>query len=232
MTVPPPNPYYGSGDAARILRGDHRNVVGGRWEEIGVLQRDFLIARGLAPHHALLDIGCGCLRGGVKFIRYLDAGNYYGIDVNAHLIAVGYDIELASEGLTEKLPRDNLAVNEAFDAAAFNRRFDFALAQSVFTHLPPPMLRDCLTKLAPMMAPGGHFFATIYEVPEDHPSGEPYRHTPGDTQTFGDRDPYHYRLSEVSAATAGLPWTIAFAGAWGHPRGQTMIEFAFTGTAG
>ena len=70
----------------RINAGIHRDMVGGRWDEIGRLQFDFLRARGLKPAHRPLDIGCGCLRGGIHAIKYLDAGNYYGLDINCWLI--------------------------------------------------------------------------------------------------------------------------------------------------
>ena len=53
------------------------------------------------PHHRLLDIGCGALRGGVHFVRYLEDGNYAGLDVNRSLIAAGHR-ELQSAGLHEK----------------------------------------------------------------------------------------------------------------------------------
>ena len=61
-----------------VSRGQHRDVIGGLWEELGQLQLDFMIREGLKPHHKLLDIGCGSLRGGIHYIRYLDVGNYVG----------------------------------------------------------------------------------------------------------------------------------------------------------
>ena len=48
----------------------HRRAVGGLWDEIGLLQRDFLIDHGLKRNHFLLDIRCGPLRGGVTIIPY------------------------------------------------------------------------------------------------------------------------------------------------------------------
>jgi hypothetical protein len=57
----------------------HRRRVGGMWEEIGRLQFDFLLSKGLQSRHFLLDIGCGSLRGGIHFIGFLDAGRYDGI---------------------------------------------------------------------------------------------------------------------------------------------------------
>ena len=54
----------------------HRDYVGAHWEELGSLQFRFMVDQGLLPHHVLVDIACGSLRGGVHFIPYLDPGNY------------------------------------------------------------------------------------------------------------------------------------------------------------
>jgi len=70
--------------------GLHRESVGGMWEEIGKLQLDFIFTQKLKPEMKFVDIGCGCLRGGVHFLRYLNSGNYYGIDMRASLIDGGY----------------------------------------------------------------------------------------------------------------------------------------------
>jgi hypothetical protein len=70
----------------------HRHFVGGvggYWEEIGGLQFRYLVDRGLTPSDTLIDVGCGSLRGGSKFIRYLDPGRYLGIDKHIELIIYG-----------------------------------------------------------------------------------------------------------------------------------------------
>ena len=85
-----------------IAKGVHRKFVGGMWERIGRHQFDFLRDRGLRPEHRLLDVGCGALRGGVHFIRYLNVGGYYGIDINASLLAAGRDVELPAAGLVDR----------------------------------------------------------------------------------------------------------------------------------
>ncbi len=48
---------------AEIAAGAHRAFVGGRWDEIGRSQFEFMKQRGLLPEHKLVDIGCGALRG-------------------------------------------------------------------------------------------------------------------------------------------------------------------------
>lgn len=55
----------------QISKKDHREFVGGMWDQLGRLQLEFMIGAGLKPHHKLLDIGCGCLRGGIYYIQYL-----------------------------------------------------------------------------------------------------------------------------------------------------------------
>ena len=71
------NKYYDESYIQEQLRlGKHRQVVGGMWDEIGALQLEFLQGRGLQPDDLLLDVGCGSLRGGVKFVEYLNPVRY------------------------------------------------------------------------------------------------------------------------------------------------------------
>ena len=134
--------------ASLVAAGKHRETVGGLWEELGSLQLEFMKDQGLKPEHRLLDVGCGALRGGVHFVRYLQAGNYFGLDINQSLLDAGYEAELAAEGLEGKLPRSNLLSNGEFDLRSLEVTFDFALAQSVFTHLTFNRIRQCLARVA------------------------------------------------------------------------------------
>jgi SAM-dependent methyltransferase len=105
------------------------------WEEIGSLQFDFLVRQGLQPNHYLLDVGCGSLRGGIHFVRYLDTGHYFGIDISKELLDAGkYELEI--NRLTSKNPV--LCEMGDFDFPSLAQTFDYALAQSVFTHLKKP----------------------------------------------------------------------------------------------
>lgn len=208
-----------------IDRGAHRRMVGGRWDEIGVLQFEHVVANGLAPGMRFLDVGCGSLRGGVHFVAYLHPGGYYGLDLNASLLDAGYDVELARAGLQHKLPRNQLIANGTFDVARFGVTFDMALAHSLFTHLPIGEVRQCLSAVAGVLAPGGRLLATFFECPPDHPADEPYTHQPGGEVTFRDRNPWHYRPDELVGAVDGLPLTVVGWTQWGHPRAQRMMTF-------
>src|SRR6266545_606207 len=87
------NRYYDkTAVEADVRAGKHRECVGGLWDEIGRLQLDFLISRGLREHHRVLDIGCGSLRAGVKLVKHLRAGHYAGSDLNESLLTAGYEI--------------------------------------------------------------------------------------------------------------------------------------------
>jgi len=67
----------------------YKNFIGGMWEEVGELQFNFLLKTGLKPHHQLLDLGCGSLRGGIHFIKYLQKNNYWGTDIRKDLLLAG-----------------------------------------------------------------------------------------------------------------------------------------------
>ena len=74
-----------------------------RWLALGKMQFDYLLEHGLRPSHRMLDIGCGNLRGGWWFIDYLDAGNYYGIDISPDILVAAQQT-LVDRGLQHKLP--------------------------------------------------------------------------------------------------------------------------------
>lgn len=192
------------------------------WEVLGRLQFDFLVGHGLRPEHYLLDVGCGPLRGGVHFVRYLEAGHYYGVDRRAERLRIGRDVELKLAGLTDKG-----AVLTEMDDFGFERleqSFDFALAQSVFTHLPANKIVRCLMNIERVLAPGGKFFATIYLNDRGKDYLDPVEQTPG-VSTRMDNDPYHYDVSIFEWICAGTSLSVEYLGDWDSPRNQKMLVF-------
>ena len=208
--------------AKEIDVGEHRNFVGGLWQEIGDLQFEFLMRNGLAAHHTLIDVGCGALRCGIPIIRYLDCENYFGLDINSSLIEAAR-FELANEGLTNKHPQ--LLVNEKFDFARFGVYFDFAIAQSVFTHLDAKLITECLVELHKVLKPDGKFFATFFRAPSAGHAG-PIRHEPDGVVTNFDADPFHFSFSELDHLAAIAGFSARLIGDWNHPRGQQMLELS------
>jgi len=219
-----PNQYEKQLSVEEIAEGVHRDFVGGLWDQMGVLQFGFLVGRGLRPQMRLLDLGCGCLRGGLHFIRYLEPGHYFGLDVNESLLTAG-NHELETAGLRDRIPRENLLANAGFEGWRFGVDFTFILAQSVFTHLPPSWLRQCLTELTRCVEPGGQFYLTYFGCPEDWPASLPRTYEPHGGTTYPDHDPFHYRVSDLHRCAEGLPWRMEALGDWGHPRGQHMAVY-------
>ncbi len=208
-----------------IAAGVHRDLVGGMWDEVGRLQLEFLQREGLTPQSTVLDVGCGCLRAGVQFVRFLEPGRDYGLDVNASLVRAGLEVELPKAGLSGRLSPDHLLVNGSFEGRRFGVAFDYALAQSVFTHLSALAIGGALRELALCVRPGGRLYATFFEARAPVPESLAQE---GGVVSFRDHDPFHYRFRDLAALCAGLPWNPVYLGDWGHPRGQRMIRFERT----
>lgn len=217
--------YYDTEMIARSVdEGLHREVVGGMWDEIGVLQLNVMRAQCMRPEHKLLDIGCGSLRGGIHFVPYLDAGNYFGIDMNDSLLDAGYENEL-DDANQKKLPRKNLICDGNFNFDLFGEKFDYAIALSLFTHLPLNNIGVCLERLVDVMMPGGRLLASFFEIPADAQVLDDHIHQPGNITTHAKSDPYHYRLSDIFDLAATLPFRPVYIGDVGHPRAQQLIAF-------
>lgn len=132
-------------------------------DDVGNWQFKFLKDQGLTTESLFLDIDCGYLRGGVHFIEYLEQGNYYGMDISEDALKQAKIIlemfELSSNNPT-LFQNENLRFN---DAELENIEFDYILAQSVFTHLPPEYIEECLSNVSKVLHRDGVFFATYWE---------------------------------------------------------------------
>jgi SAM-dependent methyltransferase len=213
------NTYHRNLSDSEIAAGVHREFVGGLWEQIGRIQFEFMLARGLQPAHTLVDIGCGALRGGVHLIRYLEPGHYCGLDINSSLVRAGQK-EVEDAGLAGKSP--TLLVDGQFELSRFGRSFDYGISVSLFTHLYLNHIGRCFAEMRKVMAPASRFFCTFFEAPAAvHLSS--ILHVPGGVTTHYDSDPFHYAFEEISvlASRCGLAATLI--GEWNHPRDQRMF---------
>jgi hypothetical protein len=119
-----------------------------------------LTALGLRQHHSLLDVGCGSLRGGRLFIPYLDKGAYYGIEPEQWLIDQGIETEIGRDLARLKEPRFSNDMN--FTLTTFGRKFDYMLAQSIFSHATQAQIRRCFAQAKLALEPAGIFAATFF----------------------------------------------------------------------
>ena len=130
-----------------------------RWFALGQLQYDYLIEHGLQPEHRMLEIGCGNLRAGWRFIDHLDAGNYYGIDASPDILLAAQRT-LVEFALQDKLPH-LMPVDDLTFAALPADRFDVVHAHSVFSHTPLVTIDECLRHVGRVMTDDGFFDLTF-----------------------------------------------------------------------
>ena len=187
----------------RIDKFGPEEAVGGFDSGIGQLQFEFLREQGLSPSDRLLDIGCGTLRGGEHFIDYLDAGHYTGMDISNEAIEAG--VERVGDLVEEKDP--TFVVNDELKFAEVTGEFDYAIAQSVFTHLPRAELDECLANIDRVV--GGTFYATFFEKPV--PGDKNFRYESETLIEIGEKYGHEVNLLPPDA--------------YPHPEDQRMMRF-------
>jgi SAM-dependent methyltransferase len=128
-------------EVARRIASDTGGFTGGNaelFEEVGRFTLQSLRQNGLAPHHRVLDVGCGTLRLGYFLVRYLDPDRYFGIEPVPKYLAAGLAHAIGSELQATKRPR--FSRSKDFDFSAFNVAFDYVVARSIFSHASPAMI--------------------------------------------------------------------------------------------
>ena len=89
------------------------------FESAGRLQLEILLKEGLYPDCKVLDLGCGCLRGGYWLIHFFDPDCYFGIEPGRRALEAGTQTIL-EPGLMD-LKRPRFDDNPAFDFSVFGR---------------------------------------------------------------------------------------------------------------
>lgn len=181
------------------------------------MQFSLMTLLGLRQDHALLDIGCGSLRGGKLFIVYLLPGRYFGIEPEEWLVREGLERELGRELAQAKRPE--FRFSSEFPCTDFGVQFDYVLAQSIFSHASVAQIRRCLTEARAAMKPAAIFAASFLEGEDDYG---------GDAWVYPDVVRYRASTIERLAAEAGLEYRRVD---WFHSGGQTWFIFFHPGLA-
>ncbi len=171
-----------------------------QYDFMGATQFRLLCSLGLRARHRLLDFGCGSLRAGRLLIPYLDKGNYHGIEPNAWLVEEGINNELGRDLIELKQP--SFDHNDQFDAGVFGKRFDYIVAQSIFSHTGIDLLAKALVNFRHSIEDDGLLLVTFVEGEEDtnltgwiYPNCVPYR-----------QDTVHAIASAAGFSSRRLPW--------------------------
>jgi SAM-dependent methyltransferase len=136
------------------------------YDLVAAMAFNLLTTLGLRQHHSLLDIGCGSLRIGRLLIPYLNRGKYFGVEPNEWLVDEGISRELG-ETLV-KIKRPTFFFSDSPDAIAQEKiAFDFALAQSIFSHCGLDLIKGWLSAISRSLARDGVLVATFLIGEED-----------------------------------------------------------------
>jgi cyclopropane fatty-acyl-phospholipid synthase-like methyltransferase len=131
----------------------------GYWNALQNYQLNVLKSNGMEPRHRLLDIGCGPLQGGIAFIRYLEKGNYYGIDKNKSNLEAG-KMQITKKRLNRKNPF--LAVSQSFGLEELNgAMFDFMWASQVMYYFDDEIIRSLMRMITAKLNDKGKFLGDI-----------------------------------------------------------------------
>lgn len=219
-----PHRSLSSLEAAKLAPGsDHYTAYVGppdQYDFMGASQFRLLTALGLRSWHRVLDVGCGSLRAGRFLVVYLARGHYFGIEPNQWLVQDAIHREIGQSLVDLKAP--TFSTSSEFDAGQFGVKFDFIVAQSIFSHAGPEMVARALSQFAATMSEDGLALVTFIH-PEQLPSapieaaGWTY---PGCT-TY-QRDRIEKLISSAGMVGKPLPWF--------HPR-QTWYALALRAEA-
>jgi SAM-dependent methyltransferase len=179
----------------------HREAVGGRWEEVGRLQFDF-VTHFISRETRVLDVACGSLRLGRLLVPWLDAWRYVGLDANPDLLSAG----LKELGRTDRHPALLVGVCPCRLPDA-----DVVWIHALFDHIPPS---DVEATLREALAAAPLVLATFF-VGDDTPVLRG-----GAVVTYPNREYWHHSESWI-ATQPGFVRLHEYS----HPLELTVAEF-------
>lgn len=135
---------------------------------IAAMTFNLLTTLGLRQQHSLLDVGCGSLRIGRLLIPYLNKGKYFGIEPNEWLVQEGIKREIGETLVQIKNPKFFFSDSPATLSRA-GVPFDFAVAQSIFSHCGLDLIAQWLSGISQSLAETGALVATFLPGKEDSP---------------------------------------------------------------
>ena len=128
-----------------------KNLIEGRiYGKTGKGMLERLISLGLKQNHICVDYGCGSLRIGCHFIRYLNSGCYWGLDVNERFLRDGKEL-IGQDLIQQKSPNLHLISDETI-ARARSAGPRFIFSKSVLLHVHPNELATYFDRITRLMA--------------------------------------------------------------------------------
>lgn len=163
---------------------------------------------GLKPGHTLHEFGCGFLRSGSHFIRYLDKGNYSGND------AAGARLDRAREIfkdlIREKEPTLYLNRDNTLDWVS--RKVDYVWSHAVFGHMPEEDIEETIRNVRKIMHDNSVFLFSYDPPPSELGNGLVYREDSRDW--FHSLRFYERIASENGMTVEDVSWAIRDLETW------------------
>jgi cyclopropane fatty-acyl-phospholipid synthase-like methyltransferase len=182
------------------------------YDLIAAMTFNLLTTLGLRQRHSLLDVGCGSLRIGRLLIPYLNRGKYFGVEPNEWLVKEGIKRELGEAVLEIKRPTFFFSASPGAISQP-KVLFDFAVAQSIFSHCGLDLIKEWLSAISRSLAEDGALMATFLPGEEDSP-----------TKGWVYPECVNYRPATLERAAADVNLRFEILD-WKHPR-QTWALFA------
>ncbi|WP_146129539.1 tetratricopeptide repeat protein [Alteromonas alba] len=156
-------------DYSSLKPGDnhYRAYIGPplQYDFMGATQFRLLCTLGLRAHHRVLDLGCGSLRAGRFLINYLEPENYHGIEPNKWLIEDGIKEQVGDSLIAIKKPKFDY--NSEFNTGVFGAKFDFIIAQSIFSHTGNDLIPNALSNIYESLNDNGAALLTFIKGDKD-----------------------------------------------------------------
>lgn len=205
--------FYREVMRADVRDKNARGAVGTRsrkgWRKLGRLQFEYLTSHGLERSHRLLEIGCGNLRAGWRLIKYLDEGNYVGVDISPDILIAAQQT-IVDRRLQAKRPALFLVDGTSLDFLP-DDHFDAVHAHSVFSHTPLEVVESYLCGARRVMKPGAFFDFT-------------YNASDGEVWNFLEED-YYYPPSVLLELARELGFDGEQAADWtGHKQAKIRLR--------
>ena len=108
----------------------------------------------------VLDIGCGCLRIGIKLINFLEKNCYYGIEPNKFMLDAGIKHLLNGTANDSKDPSFSNTTSFQLDDFKVDK-FDYFIARSIWTHASKEQIIAMLDLFESSSRSGAKFFTSI-----------------------------------------------------------------------
>ncbi|KAK8938255.1 hypothetical protein KSP40_PGU003525 [Platanthera guangdongensis] len=136
-----------------LLVEEHHSNYGEPWAGGRDVFEFLAPAVSLQPSDLVLEVGCGTLRVGVHFIRYLNPGHFSCLERDELSLIAALRYELPSQGLIHKRPLILKGDDMDFSRFGVDNSYDLIYASAVFLHIPDQLVWVGLERLTFKLKP-------------------------------------------------------------------------------